>query len=145
MCPGSGSRFQPPGLSSLTIGSAKHWHKGATFSPSDFIPLNKKKEDKNKDKSVWAGIECELPQSCAMCTYISLDVLIWPNVCSVYCDKNDFRCVCVGVRGCFFLGEAVILLLLFEAEQMWICICRGPRLRRRLGTGFVRSAWKVHI
>lgn len=43
------------------MGSAKHWHKGATSLPSDFIQLNKKKEDKNKDKSVWAGGECELP------------------------------------------------------------------------------------
>lgn len=67
------------------------------------------KQDKNKDKSVWAGSECELLRTCVMCVHISLDVLIWPacvSVCvaayMVYCDKNGFRCVCLCTGVCFF-------------------------------------------
>lgn len=33
--------------------------------------------------------------------------------------------------------------LFFEAEQMWICICAGPRLRWRLATGFVEGAYLI--
>lgn len=112
MCPGSGSRFQPPGLSSLTMGCAKHWHKGATSSPSDFIQLNKMKEDKDKDKCVWAGDECVSSLRHVMWVYMSLDVLIfffllpecaYGSVGLVYCDKNGFRCVCVCAgRGVLF-------------------------------------------
>lgn len=33
--------------------------------------------------------------------------------------------------------------LLFEEEQMWICICAGPRLQWRLAAGFVEGAYLI--